>query len=370
MFPDLPYPVKKLTNYGWHGVQLFFLMSCVTLLLSWRADEAKGRADVFAFWTRRFFRIAPLYYLAALLYFYLEPPPAGFDLRQLLASFTFCNAWYPTLIPTTQDRWMVVPGGWSIGVEFTFYLVFPLVATFVRSMRAALLFAFLAILAGCIANPLAYEALVRTYGETATENFLYFWFPNQLAVFAFGTILFQALKASWENPEDRLPLLLRRHTIKIALGCALTSVVATNIKFPGRLPLSPPLLVPTFFVASLIFMIFVLTLGNNPTNIFVNRSIRSFGKISFSAYIIHFAVVHKLPLLWPAVFDTNAGNWQAILAFALLWLAVVPVTYVISFLTYHVVEEPMIRLGRSLLNAKRSRAASAISSDSLRGPIF
>src|ERR1700749_4071032 len=44
MFPLLPYPLKSLTNFGVHGVQLFFLMSCVTLMLSWRSDEAKGRA--------------------------------------------------------------------------------------------------------------------------------------------------------------------------------------------------------------------------------------------------------------------------------------------------------------------------------------
>src|ERR1700744_1896929 len=89
VFSDLPYPLKKLTNFGWHGVQLFFLMSCVTLLLSWHSDEAKGRTDPIAFWMRRFFRIAPLYYLAAAFYFWIDRPESGFDLGQMLASFAF-----------------------------------------------------------------------------------------------------------------------------------------------------------------------------------------------------------------------------------------------------------------------------------------
>ena len=94
MFPELPYPLKKLTNFGSHGVQLFFLMSCVTLMLSWLSDEAKGRAGVASFWTRRLFRIAPLYYLAGAFYFLIEPPASGFDLTQLLASLSFVNAWH------------------------------------------------------------------------------------------------------------------------------------------------------------------------------------------------------------------------------------------------------------------------------------
>jgi peptidoglycan/LPS O-acetylase OafA/YrhL len=80
MFHELPYPLKKLTNFGWHGVQLFFMMSCVTLMLSWRSDEARGIALKSAFWIRRFFRIAPMYYAAAALYFVIGMPPSGFDL--------------------------------------------------------------------------------------------------------------------------------------------------------------------------------------------------------------------------------------------------------------------------------------------------
>jgi peptidoglycan/LPS O-acetylase OafA/YrhL len=42
---DLPYPVHRLTVLGWHGVQLFFLTSCLTLLMSWRGEVSRlGRA--------------------------------------------------------------------------------------------------------------------------------------------------------------------------------------------------------------------------------------------------------------------------------------------------------------------------------------
>ena len=353
MFPELPYPLKKLTNFGWHGVQLFFLMSCVTLLLSWHSDEAKGRASVMDFWVRRLFRIAPMYYLAALLYFIIEPPPTGFDLGQLLGTFAFINAWHPTLIPTVPDRWMVVPGGWSIGVEFTFYFMFPLMAVLVRSMRSALAFCGLALALGCIANPIMEHAVRNDYSATAIGNFLYFWFPNQVPVFALGTVLYFVLLRLQAKPEGRIATRLRRHGTSVVLACLVAGVAAANLPFPQRLPFSPPLLVPTLLIASLIFMVVVLAIGNNPRSPFINRPICRLGQVSFSAYLLHFAVLHKLPLLLPRVFDVGAAGWQAIFVCFALWLVAVPTTYLLSLMTFRAIEDPMIHVGRRLLQARK-----------------
>ena len=67
-FPELPYPIKKLTNFGWHGVQLFFLASAVTLLMSWHRQNTPNLASVRSCFIRRFLRIAPMYYAGALIY--------------------------------------------------------------------------------------------------------------------------------------------------------------------------------------------------------------------------------------------------------------------------------------------------------------
>ena len=204
MFHGLPYPLKKLTNFGWHGVQLFFLMSCITLMMSWTSDKAKGIANAGDFMLRRFFRIAPMYYIAAVFYFLIERPDAGFDIKQALATIFFVNSWHPLLIPTVSDRWMVVPGGWSIGVEFTFYLLFPLIAAFVRSMRGALIFCAVALAFGTVANTTMTALLAPHYEETAVRNFIYFWFPNQMPVFALGTILYFIILKLRTIQPDRL----------------------------------------------------------------------------------------------------------------------------------------------------------------------
>jgi peptidoglycan/LPS O-acetylase OafA/YrhL len=350
MFGQLPYPVKKLTNVGWHGVQLFFLMSCVTLLLSWRSDEAKGRASTAGFWTRRFFRIAPMYYLAAIFYYVIETPKSGFDPIQLLATLGFVNAWHPLLIPTVPDRWMVVPGGWSIGVECTFYVLFPVMALLVRSMRAALVFLVVTLVIGCIANAGAAGGLQAAYGPAAAQNFLYFWFPNQLPVFALGTILYFTLGWLHENPGAPPAKLLRRAASPLTLVCVATGMLIANLKLPQSLPFAGPLFVPSFLLASLAFMVFALILALNPASRFINRPIRVLGQVSFSAYLLHFSVLHQATRLMPAVFDVQQTGWRAILGFIMLWAFVVPVTFALSWLTFRCVEMPMIGAGRALLS--------------------
>jgi len=350
MFPKLPHLLKVLTTFGMQGVQLFFLISCVTLLLSWRSDEAKGRASATDFWTRRLFRIAPMYYLAALFYFVVETPPSGFDLGQLLATLTFVNAWHPALIPTVPDRWVVVRGGWSIGVEFTFYFVFPLIAVLIRSMRGAIAFCGFALAVGCIANPIMYDALRDNYSTKAIRDFLYFWFPNQLSVFALGTVLYFVLLRLWAKPEGAMPVLLRRYGTPIVLECLAATFIAPLLPYPQGL-----LLVPTLLMATLIFMVVVAVLGNDPRSPFINRVICSLGQVSFSAYLLHFAVVHKLPRLLPGVFDVGATGWRAVFACFALWVVAVPTTYGLSMITFRTIENPMIGVGRRFLEARRLR---------------
>ena len=58
--PNLPHPQVDLATSGRYGVQLFFVASALTLMLSWHA-----RSDgALPFYIRRVFRIAPMFWLA------------------------------------------------------------------------------------------------------------------------------------------------------------------------------------------------------------------------------------------------------------------------------------------------------------------
>ena len=147
------------------ALQLFFLASAVTLMMSWSHEKNRnGCVDVVGFILRRFFRIAPAYYLMSVLYFFLEPPRRGFDPIQALATYLFINAWHPALMGVVADTWSVVPGGWSIGVEFTFYAAFPILACGMTSLCRAIGLLFAALVVGATLNALLWPTLDATIG--------------------------------------------------------------------------------------------------------------------------------------------------------------------------------------------------------------
>jgi peptidoglycan/LPS O-acetylase OafA/YrhL len=338
-FVDLPYPVKKFTNFGWFGVQMFFLASAVTLALSWSRDFGSYPRKTIDFFIRRFLRIAPMYYAGALLYTLVWPPPAGIEPRQLLRTLLFINAWSPDWIPTT-GAWMVVPGGWSIGVEFTFYAIFPILIVVLSTIPRAIVFALIAIVLAAAANA-AGQAWWSAYPNPARSEFLYFWFPNQLPVFAIGIVLYH--------------LLARSHGLRLGPAAAYTSIAvavlacAIAAEHPGNSDrFSWSAVPPQILIATLAFAIFIFTTGTSHVAFFVNRAIRRLGVLSFSCYVLHFLFVQEIPAWTGGLIDVTAGGFRAIAMLALLWLAVVATTFLCAEITHRWIEQPGIRLAHRL----------------------
>src|ERR1700684_315736 len=65
-FPDLPKSLSTILNQGARGVQLFFVTSALTLSMSWVSRQESA----LAFYSRRFFRIAPMFLLPAPVFFF------------------------------------------------------------------------------------------------------------------------------------------------------------------------------------------------------------------------------------------------------------------------------------------------------------
>jgi peptidoglycan/LPS O-acetylase OafA/YrhL len=348
-FPELPYPVARFASLGWHGVQLFFLVSALTLLSSWRAEVHRaGSASGTNFFIRRFLRIAPAYYTAALLYVFVHPN-FTFDSAQLATAVTFMNSWHPATMPTLENRWMVVPGGWSIGVEFSFYALFPLIASAVTSLRRAVLAVVVSVLFGLAANMWAVTYFATT-PEVALSNFLYFWLPNQLSVFMLGMVLFYLIGDS-SNLSIRVLNAIRPYRYWMA-GAAIVLFFAAAL-----LPLShyigQPTGIPSTLFVSVPLMMFAAALASGPT-IFVNRAVQELGKVSFSGYLLHFAALDLMDA-YPTLFGLHATGLRAIVSFGLDWCALVPAVFLASYALYSAVELPGMNLAKSINKRRHER---------------
>lgn len=122
---------------------------------------------------------------------------------------------------------------------------------------------------------------------------------------------------------------------------------------------------PVHVLVSLVFCCATASLAATRRHILVNRPIIWLGRVSFSAYLLHFTVIPTLATTFPAVFRTGATGVPAILHFFALLLATVVATFLVSYATYRLVELPMIAVGKrlcELLSRPARRSATEVTS--------
>lgn len=141
-FPSQINAIDFLAGLGRFGVQLFYFISALTMCYMWKQREGENN-PVKNFYIRRFFRIAPLFWIAIPVYLLINGyeknywAPEGINNLQIFLTATFLHGFWPNSINS------VVPGGWSIAVEMTFYALFPFFILNIKRRSVYLLLAFI-----------------------------------------------------------------------------------------------------------------------------------------------------------------------------------------------------------------------------------
>jgi peptidoglycan/LPS O-acetylase OafA/YrhL len=301
--------------FGARGVQLFFVVSAFTLMHSWR-----GRDDgAFAFFVRRVFRIAPMFWLSIPVSIALIGWQ-GLGLRQVLTSAAFLQAATPQGILAP-----IVAGGWSIDVELAFYCLFPLLAKSIRSLSTSIAFLAIAFVISDQWHHRGFRLAKEIYPSLAPSDvatFIGLSLPAQLPAFAAGFVAFHAIPRIESAP---------RIALDIALICALLSI--------GYFALYDT---HNVFAFSLCFGTALATLGAGAGTWLVNPLIILIGRCSFSIYLLHFIVIDYASKA-ASLFEDPA------LRLAALFILTVAITTAISILTFNFIERPMISLGNRLI---------------------
>jgi peptidoglycan/LPS O-acetylase OafA/YrhL len=348
MAQNLPWAIKRFSNLGFFGVQLFFVVSAITLAQSWRGRPGSLRA----FALRRVFRIAPAYFFAAALYALLLPGGQAGVLR-ILTFLTFTSGWSPAQMPTVPDAWVGVPGGWSIEAEAAFYALFPLLMWSLRGpARVAAGFA-LSLLLAWAADLSGAWFFGPVYGPAATDQFLYYWLPNQLPVFLVGLAAYEALEGF--SPGRRWQVFGARLARVGPLLCGLSVCAFLMLAFLPwpRLPRWDHVLISVHVLAAVAFAVAAVALVLRPWVVVVNRFVVAVGRASFSAYLVHFAIIDVLGRVLPASVFRQTGL-AAAFAGCGLFLVVFGLTVVAAQVSYRLIELPGIRLGGRVIAWTRS----------------
>jgi peptidoglycan/LPS O-acetylase OafA/YrhL len=335
---DLSHFARVLVTFvdqGARGVQLFFVASAFTLFLSMsrRKEEKHPTRN---FFLRRFFRIAPMYWLgiAFFSYWYLATGTQPVTVANVVANLTFLHGLNPYWINS------LVPGGWSITVEMGFYCLAPLLFARLQTVDQAVRF----IAWGVLANWLL--TLVLTPLHLIPESwmwvsYLFLYLPSQLPVFGFGILLYLVLARTGE------PKTLRPGTWLLVAGAALL-VLMTWLPVEGQ-TISGIALGGLHYWFGAAFFVLALALSQHAPRLLVNPIIDYIGEISFSLYLVHFAVLFVLNRTNHVDLFHASRMATALVDFVLRYVLLLGVSVSISTVFYRAVEVPCQKVGKRLI---------------------
>lgn len=332
--PGLSHFAQNLAIEGSRGVQLFFIVSAFTLFHSYSKRKAREVNCGLNFFIRRFFRIAPMFYLALVYYLYVSNSFSSVSWAHLLSVLTFTNGWHPHWINS------IVPGGWSIAVEMTFYLTVPFLFKFIDNMKKAGWALFIILV---ISNMIHWIMLGYNHENNPEYlNFIFYFFPNQLPIFMIGIFLYFYQKKTIElSPPSYNLLLIFSIYMMIALVNGGFVGNTNNVEW-----------VPYIEMWGVAFALFTGALSSMKRSsllrkVFINKCTCFYGKVSFSAYLAHFTLI---PLGKRVINKITIGyDIGPSYKLAMLWIVVSFLTLIVASATYTLIEKPGINLGNRLI---------------------
>jgi peptidoglycan/LPS O-acetylase OafA/YrhL len=326
----------KLFNNGWMGVDLFFVLSGFLITGILRKDRDR---DFYwkRFYIKRATRILPPMLLTCVLTYIFIP---GAKLLVILGYiFTFGG-----IIDLNPHRFIEPVGPlWSLAVEEHFYFVWPFVIRFLSRKQALML------LAGVlVAGPVLRMAFSHPM-PTAALSVTYFLTPFRVDEMAFGCLL--ALLT-----ENKLA------TVVLARFSLAGFIAATGIYFFAWFKLQHIYFYPgghTKLFDSMGYWLVALAGFCLVAHVYLNQEsflarflsfapLTFLGRISYGVYLYHILI--RTFIMW----------YLGINSQRLAFVFDIPLTLVLSWLSYKYYEQPLITWGRKRAEGLGITSSTAI----------
>ncbi len=326
----LPATLDKIFHQGARGVQLFYIASAFTLFLSFKNRINKEKFPIKNFFIRRIFRIAPMYYIGICYYLFQH----GFGYNYWLGDETHITAMNVisnvTFLHGVNPYWInsLVPGGWSITVEMMFYAILPFLFSKIKNLNQAFSFFLISLLIDFVLQIILLRYPLIGF-ERLWREYLFFYFPNQLPVFALG-IMFYFIVAEKES----LTTLSGKQLLVFGMILIL-----------HLLDIGNRFIIPDHILYGIGFLVIGIALSKYQWKLAVNPIINYIGKVSFSMYLVHFAVLH-----WLAEFNLIDHFSNGMVNYAITYSLAVAITVLISSITYNLIEIPFQKIGKKIID--------------------
>ncbi|MCG3115724.1 MAG: acyltransferase [Candidatus Manganitrophus sp. SA1] len=345
----LPFHLEWLLFSGRYAVTLFFVVSAFTLIRSLHRRTATESRPIFKYFLRRFFRIAPAYYLVLFIIFglkghgmpdYVNPLRTSLTWPDLILHLFFLNSFFPYF---TND---FIGVEWTISAEFLFYLLLPLIFAYIIKESSKLIS--LLRLVGLYLMSLTIYWVIYFHGvrlqglgggfaSPVFAAWSYFFIASHLHVFIIGI-------GTWFLVHYGKSDGLRTCASQIGHWCALYALLLLGILiayiqgyFGWELwSAFAALIFWALFSAGLVYLFDRLRPSCRP--------LTRLGKISFSVYLVHFPIFMRMRDWegWKGITPLPEAN------FLIFQMVGFGVSIALAYLLYFCVEIPGIKIGKYL----------------------
>lgn len=324
---------KPIIDFGKFGVSLFFLVSAYTLYKSWEQRKEESHSTT-KYFIRRFFRIAPAYFLIITLVALIGKSTVlgwstetSISWQNFLAHTTFTNFLFK------QYANSILGVEWTIAVEVVFYLILPLILMLISHNKNSLKMLVFLFIASFLISIILYYLLLTPHGRS------YFYAPIFFPVIHFPTFILGILTYQITKIID-----IRKYNSNIYFIFYIICLIfyiwlirpyfIENIQYYGGID---------YLVSSTVFAPLLLGLAvrqkDRLYSIFCNKITIFIGKISFSLYLVHYIIINitkNLPII-----SLNSYELAAI---------AIATSMISAYVLYTIIEKNGIKLGKYIIS--------------------
>jgi peptidoglycan/LPS O-acetylase OafA/YrhL len=326
--------LSSVTTQLYLSVHLFFVLSAFSLYHSSRYAPA----NYVAYLVKRFFRIAPLYYLMVAFVLWRKGFP-GWDALLSNLTFTF------NLIPGLEQS--MVWAGWSVGVEMLFYLFLPALLFLIRGWVAfSLLFLVTATLSAVLWH-------MTTGAPGLREYWAYYSLSGNMPSFAAGLLAYSLFKVIDSRQRQEWGNLTFALTFAVLLSIAVLDPLGLHWRASGLY----------FACWGLPFGVLCLWQARYPSKLMRARPMQWLADRSFSIYLLHPVVIELLRRAYEYLRNHGVPDegWLYVTCLAMALSLLLAAAHI----TYRFVELPGIAAGRRIaarVNTSRKSIPSPVAS--------
>lgn len=338
-------PLINILYNGWVGVELFFVLSgyLITLQLLFR-PLTKDSFSRFAF--RRFFRIAPPYYIAVtvtLLYVSILPSLFYNDGVDLIAKWSWPVFAHFVFLHDYFGRQPLIDGiFWSIPIEMKFYLILPVILFFLLKLKNDLhqILAIFTFYVVYIILKIFY--LYSAYGPDTITYGQYFFFVKTPFHFAIDGLVMGVLSAFILNSDTIKNMKSNSRIWNVLFYVALVAFFTTSLLpyFNGHEAAFYERFVPRILYSLTFCLALVCLIKGCAANQFFELPVFGYlARISYSVYLLQiFALAVQHAFFWKLSQLIDSGFMCWVLSLPFLFL----VAFGLGHMMFVFVEKPII----------------------------